>query len=409
MNSWLPFEWIVALRFLREGRMQTVFITLGVTIGVGVIVFMSAVLVGMQGNLFRRVLSSQPHITLERPKQQAIQVVPPQPGQIITPALQKPAQRMNTVDQWQKVRDQMQARGDVVAVSPIASGPALVVRGSANQAITLVGIEPDQYIKIVPLPEKMLSGTFRMTNTEMIIGTQLAEDMGVRLGDKLRVTTAAGASLTLTIAGTFDLGSRSANQRTVYALLSTAQNLLNMVGGVSGIDLTVGDPYEAEIIAASIANATGLNATSWIAANNQFFLAMHAQTYSSLVIRIFVALSVAAGIASVLVVSVVQRQKEVGILRAMGGSRGQIMRIFLIQGAVVGLIGSLLGSTLATGLLAAWRLVARNPDGTPMFMITMDASFFVWSALIATLSGLLAAVTPALRAAHLDPVVAIRG
>ncbi|MFZ6771195.1 FtsX-like permease family protein [Undibacterium sp. SXout7W] len=409
MNSLLPFEWIVATRFLREGRLQSLFIIIGVAIGVGVIVFMSALLVGMQGNLFRRVLSSQPHITLERPKEQAKLVMRATPGQVIASTGQKPSQRMNTIDQWQKVRDQMQQRSDIVAVSPTATGPALVVRGSATQSISLIGIEPEQYNKIIPLADKMTSGNFRMTNTDMMIGTQLAEDMGVGVGDKLRVASAAGANLTLNIVGIFDLGSRGANQRNVYVLLSTAQNLLDMVGGVASIDLTVQDPYAAEDIAQSIANSTGLNALSWIANNSQFFLAMRAQTYSSLLIRIFVGFSVAAGIASVLVVSVVQRQKEVGILRAMGGSRGQIMRIFLIQGALVGLLGSIVGSALAMGLLSAWKWVAKNPDGTPMFVIDMDMSFFLWSALLAMLAGLLAAATPAIRAARLDPVVAIRG
>jgi lipoprotein-releasing system permease protein len=242
-----------------------------------------------------------------------------------------------------------------------------------------------------------------------MIGTQLAEDMGVGLGDKLRLNSAAGTSLILNIVGIFDLGSRAANQRNVYVLLSTAQNLLNMVGGVSSIELTVHDPYSAEDIAQSIANSTGLNALSWITTNSQFFLAMRAQTYSSLLIRVFVALSVAAGIASVLVVSVVQRQKDIGILRAMGGSRGQVRRIFLIQGALVGLAGSVIGSMMAVGLLAMWKIVARNPDGTPMFVINVDWQFFVWSALLAMLAGVLAAATPAVRAARLDPVVAIRG
>jgi len=126
-------------------------------------------------------------------------------------------------------------------------------------------------------------------------------------------------------------------------------------------------------------------------------------------IRFFVGLSVAAGIASVLVVSVVQRSKEVGILRAMGGSRGQLLRVFLIQGAVVGLLGSIIGSAIAAGLIAAWREIARNPDGTAMFPLTIDPQLFAWAALIATLTGLLAAVTPAIRAAHLEPVAAIRG
>ena len=409
MNAFLPFEWIAAIRFLREGRMQSLFIISGVAIGVGVIVFMSALLAGMQANIFRRVLSSQPHLTLQRPKQVATPQRVPGPGESLMTTVQIPSQRMSSVDQWQKLRDQMQQRSDVVAVSPTATGPAFVVRGDATQSISVIGIDPEQYTRIVPLPEKIIAGTFRMTNSDMIVGVQFAEDMGVQLGDKLRVATANGTSLTLNIVGIFDLGSRGANQRNVYVLLSTAQNLLKLVGGVSSIDLTVVDPYAAEDIAQSIAGQTGLQAISWIAANNQFFLGLKAQTFSSMMIRIFVGLSVAAGIASVLVVSVVQRQKDIGILRAMGGSRGQIMRVFLIQGAVVGCAGSLIGSAMGAGLLAAWRLVAKNADGTPMFAIDLDPTLFVWAAVIATLTGLFAAATPAIRASRLDPVVAMRG
>ena len=243
----------------------------------------------------------------------------------------------------------------------------------------------------------------------MLIGVQLADDLGVDLGDKLRVATATGGSLTLTIVGVVDLGSRGANQRNVYVLLSTAQNLLDLIGGVSSIDLTVPEPLQAETIAQSIAASTGLDALSWIANNKQFFLGLNAQTFSSRMIRIFVALSVAAGIASVLVVSVVQRSKDIGILRAMGGSRGQILRVFLIQGGVVGLLGSVFGSLIATGLVVVWRGVAKNPDGTPMFPITVDARLYLLAAVLATLTGLVAALTPAIRAARLDPVVAIRG
>jgi lipoprotein-releasing system permease protein len=409
MNDLFPFEWIAAIRFLREGKMQTLFIISGVAIGVAVIVFMSALLAGMQANMFRRVLTSQPHITLQRPKQVARPQRTAAPNEQVLATVQKPSQRMSSVDQWQKIRDEMGRRSDVLAVSPNVAGPAFVIRGDANQAISLIGIDPEQYTKIVPLPEKIVAGTFRMTNTDMLIGTQLAEDLGVQLGDKLRIATAAGGDLTLTIVGVFDLGSRGVNQRNVYVLLTTAQNLLHLIGGVSSIDLTVPDPMQAEVVAQSIANATGLDALSWIANNNQLFLALNAQTFSSSMIRVFVALSVAAGIASVLVVSVVQRSKDVGILRAMGGSRGQILRVFLIQGAVLGLIGSVLGSALATGLIAAWRAVAKNPDGTPMFALTVDPQLYVWAAVVATVTGLLAAVTPAVRAARLEPVVAIRG
>ena len=117
----------------------------------------------------------------------------------------------------------------------------------------------------------------------------------------------------------------------------------------------------------------------------------------------------AFGIASVLVVSVVQRSREIGILRAMGISRGQVLRVFLLQGGLLGLGGALTGSGLGALALLAWQRMARNADGTQMFPLTFELSLFVAALLLATLTGLLAAFAPALRAARLDPVVAIRG
>jgi lipoprotein-releasing system permease protein len=135
---------------------------------------------------------------------------------------------------------------------------------------------------------------------------------------------------------------------------------------------------------------------------------MAAQVMTNTLIRVFVGLTVALGIASVLVVSVIQKSKEIGILRAMGTSREQVLRVFLIQGGVMGLAGSMFGSLLAGSFLLVWRAVARNPDGTPMFIIEMEPSLFAIAALGSTVVGILAAMAPARRAARLDPVVAIR-
>jgi lipoprotein-releasing system permease protein len=405
----MPFEWIAAIRFLREGRTQSLFIIVGAAIGVAVIVFMSALLEGMQGNLIRRVLSSQPHIVLERPKDIARVLRQPLPGQANLATVQVPAQRPDMIDQWQKVRDEMQLRSDIGAVAATITGPAFTVRGQTSQSVSLTGIEPEQYARVVPLPAKIVAGNVRMTSTDMLVGKQLASDLGVSLGDKLRVVTSVGGDATLKVSGIVDLGSRGANQRAAFVLLSTAQSLLHQTGGVSSIILTVPEPFNAELVARAIAGQTGLEALSWIATNSEFFLALNAQRFTIGMIRLFVGLSVAAGIASVLVVSVVQRSKEIGILRAMGGSRGQIMRVFLLQGAVVGMLGSLLGSALATLLLAGWRLIARTPDGTPLFPIEIGMKLYLLAALLATLSGVLAAATPAIRAARMLPVEAIRG
>jgi lipoprotein-releasing system permease protein len=148
---------------------------------------------------------------------------------------------------------------------------------------------------------------------------------------------------------------------------------------------------------------------SWIRTNAQFFSAMAAQILANTLIRVFVGLTVALGIASVLVVSVVQKAKEIGILRAMGTARAQVLRVFLIQGAFMGLTGALAGALLAWCFLLLWRGVARGPDGTPLFVVVMEPSLFAIACAGATLVGVLSAAIPARRAARLDPAVAIRG
>ncbi|WP_306607574.1 ABC transporter permease [Azonexus sp.] len=404
MHPWLPFEWIAATRFLREGRTQSLLIIVGVGVGVSVIVFMSALLSGLQSNLVKRTLSSQAHLVLLP----AEEIARPQfgEGQAL---VQKQAQRLRSIDQWQALRGRLEKLPEIAAISPVASGPAFAVRGDANKSISLIGIEPANYVRVIELDQKMVGGELRVNAGEALIGIELARDLGATLGDKLRINASSGASDTLTIVGLFDLGNKAANARNVYVGLRTAQSLLDLVGGVSSIDLALHDMYQAEALSQRLNAETGLIADSWIKTNAQFFTALTSQRISSNVIRFFIGLSVAFGIASVLVVSVVQRSREIGILRAMGASRGQMLRTFLLQGGIVGLFGSLLGSALAWCFLALWRTLAVNADGTPMFMIEVEPGLVLIAAAGATLVGVLAALMPARRAASLDPVVAIRG
>jgi lipoprotein-releasing system permease protein len=195
----------------------------------------------------------------------------------------------------------------------------------------------------------------------------------------------------------------------VFVSLHTAQGLLGLPGGVTNLDVTVNDVYSAERVAQRITATTGVVADSWIRSSAQFFAAISAQTAANRAIRFFVALSVAFGIASVLVVVVVQKSREIGVLRAMGISQGQILRVFLLQGGLLALGGAVAGSLVGAGALALWQRYARNADGTEMFPLVLDPTLFAVALMVATLTGLLAAVAPALRAARLDPVVAIRG
>jgi lipoprotein-releasing system permease protein len=408
VNRVLPFEWIAASRFLREGRMQTIAIVLGIGIGVGVIIFMSAALAGQMTNITRRVLSAQAHIVLVPPQEIARPLRGD--GEIAEAALiQKPFQRVRSIDQWQTIIKQVATIPAVTAVSPMAAGAVLAIRGEATRSVTIQGVDPAQYFRIVPLPDKIVAGTARLGAEDIVIGVDLASDLGARVGDKLRVAAASGGGPTLTVTGIVDLGSKAANQRMTYCALHTAQALLNLIGGVSSIDITVRDIYAAEDVAQHISALSGVEADSWIKTNNQLYLAINAQRIANTTIRFFVGLAIAFGIAAVLIVSVVQKSKEIGILRAMGTSRGQILRVFLVQGAVLGLVGSLIGSALGAAAILLWSALVKNPDGTPLFPLDLDPKLFAAAAVLATLSGLIAAYLPAQRGARLDPVVAIRG
>ncbi len=408
MNRFAPFEWIAAMRFMREGLAQTLLIIVGVALGVAVIVFMSALISGLQANIIRRTLNYMAPIVVVPPDQ----VARPQRGDepaALASLVQPRSQQLRSIDQWQKVLAQIDRLPDVVAATPVVSGPGFALRGDASNSVSITGIELDSYLRVIGLGEKIVAGRLLLGTSDIAIGTELAKDLGAGVGDKLRLNTASGGSETLTVTAIFDFGNRGVNERNVYIGLRTAQNLLNLAGGVSSINVKVQDPFAAETIAQSIQSQTGQQADSWIKTNAQFFTAMAAQSLSNTLIRFFVGLTAALGIASVLVVSVVQKSKEIGILRAMGTSRAQVLRLFLLQGAFMGLVGSLFGSALGWFFLLGWRGMARAPDGTPLFVIVVEPKLFVIAAVGATLVGTLAAVIPARRAARLDPAVAIRG
>jgi lipoprotein-releasing system permease protein len=408
MNSVFPFEWILAIRFMRQARMQTLLIVSGVALGVSVIVFISALISGLQSNLFRRTLDYQAQIVILPPEEAARALHKPDKNVLAT-LIQPKAQRLQSVDQWQKVRTQIESMNGVTVVAPVVSGSALILRGDASKAVSLTGIEPESYLQLIMLSSKIISGTVNLTGTDVLIGTELAKDLGVWTGDKLNLQTASGGAATLTICGIFDFGNRGQNSRAVFVALRTAQSLLDLTGGVTSLEVNLTLPFNAEIIAQAIHQQTGLEAESWISSNAQFFSALAAQSMSNTIIRFFVGLTAALGIASVLVVSVVQKSKAIGILRATGSSRQQILRLFLLQGALMGLAGSLVGAGLGWLFLNAWRGIAKNADGTPIFVINFDPMLLVYAAVGATLVGTLAALFPALQAARLDPAVAIRG
>lgn len=402
MRALVWVEWTIALKLLREGRVQTALIAVGIAVGVAVIVFITALITGLQSNTIQRTLGTQAHIRVE-PQQEANRIAPAAPGMAHLVLESPRAQRLRSINNWQQVRDALDVLPGVMAVSPVVSGPAFARRGEARESVALVGIDRPRYLRIIPVDEDIIAGEFRVGAGDAAIGRLLARDLGVRVGDTVRLDAGQGGEAVVRVAGIFELGVRDLDARFVYLDLKQGQALLGLPGGVTVIDLTVREIFAADAIAARIAQLTGLNAESWMQTNAQLLNALSAQSLSTAMISFFVALSVAFGIASVLSISVVQYTREIGILRAMGAGRGRLLRVFLIQGGLFGLAGSLVGSGLGTGLV--WVF---NTFGPRLFEVPVEPVLVAAAIAVATVTGVLSAAIPARRAARLDPVAAIR-
>ena len=403
----LGFETRVALRFLREGRLQTVLIMVGVAAGVAVIAYISALVTGLQKNTFDKTLGGQPHVTLQAPDDVVTPAFAPQDGVLLLSDTQAKAQRPRSVANWQAMLPLLERTPNVLAVSPIVAGGGLALRGEATLSVSLNGVDLDRYDRVVRLREKVVAGQARLEPGEGIIGSGLASDFGLRPGDRLTISTTL-ASETVRVTAIVDLGVRELNRRTVILPLRLAQSLLGLPGGATSLDLALADVWTAKDLAATLRQQYPYKVESWQETNAQLVAALNAQSISTGLIRLIVLIVVVLGIASVLVVSVVQKQREIGILRAMGATRGQMVGVFLVQGGVVGAVGSLFGLVLARLMIFLFTTLVRGSDGQPLFAIVLPLSLAIQVALIAGVCGVLAAIAPARRAAQMDPAQAIR-
>jgi lipoprotein-releasing system permease protein len=405
----MPFQWFVAIRYLRDARGQSALMLAAVAVGVSVIVFLSALINGLQSSLIESTLGSQPHITLRVRREEPRPLVEARDGLAIARLRQPATQRLRSLDQWPAVMRAASRTPGVTAASPTVSGSGTATRADARVPVVIRGIDPDSFLDIIDLRRDIVQGTFDVTSGRVVIGSSLAADLGVSVGDRVRVTSTEGVDDVVTIAGIFTVGAEAVDQSWVVTSLRHAQSLFALPGGATTIELKVRDVFEADRIADAIRGRTGLTVESWMMLNTELLSGLSAQSSSKTMIQFFVVLSVALGIASILIVSVVQKSREIGILRAVGTPARRVLAIFLIQGGVLGVAGSFIGSALGVLFAKVFEIMTADASGTPRFPVQVDLPLLLGTMLLATGVGLMAAVIPARRAARLDPAAAIHG
>jgi lipoprotein-releasing system permease protein len=402
----LGFERRVSLRFLIEGRVQTLLIITGVSAGVAVIAYISALVIGLQNNTITKTLGTQAHVTLQANDNVVIAARPANMHEQTIIRTQPRPQQSHSITNWQQLIPWLEAMPSVIAVSPKVSTAGIAVRGEASRSVS-VTVDLEKYEPIAHIQKKITSGVYQLNPTEAMIGRDLAYDLGLQPGDRFTLITGLIAE-SFRVSALLDMGSMELNRRTVLMPLRAAQSASGLIGGVNTLEMTVRDIWTADEVATELRRYAPYKIESWQQVNAQLVSALNAQSITTAIIRIVVLVVVTLGIASVMVVSVVQKNREIGILRAIGATRGQILRIFLLQGAMVSIVGSVTGIMLAYIGIYAFTHLVKDANEIAIFDITLSPLLAVFIALITSVCGTLAAVLPARRAAALDPANAIR-
>lgn len=397
----MPFELKIALRYLLSSRLQTALILGGVAVGILAFTFMAALINGLAVRIVDDVIGTIAHVRLEpvEPLPQA----QPSAGIDSLVAIQPSGDRRLEITAWQPIVAELRTLPGVIAVAPQAVGSGFARRGERLVAVRIVGSQPGSSSSIADLAGSLVEGSLAFGADDAVIGVELAKDLGVRSGQRLRVVSERSRERVLTVRGIFDIGNAGLDGGFVFVGLATAQSLLELEGAVSRIELKLVDFNSAPAVAKRLAARTGLQTTDWITENRRIQEGLRAQGTTGSLIKIFSLLTIVIGVASVLLLAAVRRRAEIGILRSFGVSTGAISRVFLLQGFLIGLVGSVLGSLGGWGFCTLIVVATQRADGTPALPVDPALGEYGTAILLATVASTLAAIFPARAAAQTDP------
>ena len=412
----MRFESKLAWRHLVSGGGQTVLTVFAVAIAVAVIIFIQTLITGVQRRFIGDLVGSLAHVTIKAPDplpKMLSEVVRQKEGELLATNQQKAVQQRTELEQWQRLETELAQFSHVTTVAPAVRGSAFLIRGEKRFAVSISGAEPAKLERISLLQKDLIAGRWLdLRPGELVIGVRLAEDAGVRLGDRVRLQSAQGVTESFTIAGLVYSGNNATDLGQAFMLLRDAQSLFRTGQNVSSMLLKLDDAFLADAVADQIAASLPYKVESWMKDSAFIVNTIRSQNQTRNMICGFVLLASAFAIASVLIVSVIQKQKQIGILKSMGARDKQILIVFTLEGLGVAVAGALVGCLWGYLILRALENIpqaARFGKVDKLFTIIYDPTIFGGAAAAAIIATLIAAILPASRASKLNPVEVIRG
>jgi lipoprotein-releasing system permease protein len=429
----LPFSYFIALRYLRPKRTFLSVITLisiiGVVLGISVLIIVISVMTGFERELERKVIGFEAHVT-------------------ISP--------LNSfLSNWRDAMKVAEKVPGVIGVTPTTQEPVIIEFKQYRMTVLVRGLDPSLGSdKVIDLKPFIVSGKFDLNGDKCVLGSELAGTLGVEVGDKLTIYSGGNPNhiidllrqaqdhpndkesiqkaidlvvpTELEVTGIYNTGRYLYDSNYVIAPLNVGQELYGLDDAVHFVLVKTSDPYSADRIAAQLNRELGqlnppLHAESWLQQNREYLDALRVERTTMFFILTFVVIVAAFGIMSTLITTTVQKTREIGVMKALGATMGQMLWAFLAQGTLVGFFGTLLG--LGTGIfLVQYRNQVRDFLSSAFHIQLFPASVYQFSEIPAEIvphdvavicvSGFLictvAALIPAFFAARLDPVKALR-
>ena len=426
----LPFSLFLALRYLKPKRTFLSIITLisviGVMLGVTVLILVIAVMTGFDRELRQKVIEFDAHILVTS---------------------------QDVLGNWRDLTGKIQKTSGVVATAPFVQGPVIIDFEGKRLAPSIRGIDPEQEENVIPLRKFIVQGKLDLDGESTVVGIDLARQLGVTVGDKITVYSPGNLGNVLdslkrleeakgdeekkvmdelrdvvlpkklTVTGIYETGQYNHDSGYLLVPLYIGQELYGLGDALHGILVRTDDPYHAEQVKQAISEflEPPQFAQTWIDMNKQFFEAVRLERNVMFFLLFFIVVVAAFGIMSTLITTTVQKRREIGIVKALGANVSQIVWVFLGQGAVTGLFGTLAGLGLGMILIryrnefSHWLARTLHIEifprevyqfsQLPAQVVPHDVTIICISAFLICS---LAALIPAYFAARLDPVKALR-